>query len=735
MDGAPRAELVARPLPDLLPVEDAREPLRVLIASLVPGGAERIVLEWLGAEAPRERGIELAVLHRRGVTLPVPEGVHLRVRGAENLPAFMKALARDWAHARSPVSTHLVGDGLLRILWDAGIATVPVVHNAAQGWRNDPSGWPPRSVPAAIACASRVGLEVAAAGFAGRVHVLRHRPRVDEAAFDPAHRARIRDELRIGPRAFVVGAVGALKPQKDYPRAVEVLAHLARARDACLVILGGALDRAGHAELDRIAQAAADRGIASRLRLPGFVDPIAPWYAAFDAVLNVSRFEGLSMATREALAAGVPVVATDVGGQAEIGEAGLVLVGPGESPRAIAARLAALPLRTPASPERVTLRAPRAWSLPLAWRRRSTADLDALFVTANLNTGGAQRSLVNLATTIAGRRRIAVAVCGESTGSAFASRLRQAGIDAFRPAATADPFAVAESLLATAQDRGARHCVFWNVDPKVKLLVTKFAPGDLSIVDVSPGHYAFEELEAAAAFAEAIDHSVADCLARLDALVLKYAAAHVPAVRRVAVIPNGVAPAASRSTRPASPRFLVSGRLAPSKRLEVVIDAFERFARLEADATLELVGDAQPRDAAYLESLRARSHEGAVIFRGPRDDLAHLAEPWTATVVLGTHQGSPNAVLEAMAAGIPVIANDSGGTRELVVDGDTGWLLPEDTTAERVAEAMAAAWREPGPAGERAARALDLVDRQHGLERMAHDYLRLLDGEGPGWAT
>jgi hypothetical protein len=45
---------------------------------------------------------------------------------------------------------------------------------------------------------------------------------------------------------------------------------------------------------------------------------------------------------------------------------------------------------------------------------------------------------------------------------------------------------------------------------------------------------------------------------------------------------------------------------------------------------------------------------------------------YDALLALGRHQGCPNAVLEALAAGVPVIANDSGGTREQVLHGKTG---------------------------------------------------------------
>ena len=57
-------------------------------------------------------------------------------------------------------------------------------------------------------------------------------------------------------------------------------------------------------------------------------------------------------------------------------------------------------------------------------------------------------------------------------------------------------------------------------------------------------------------------------------------------------------------------------------------------------------------------------------------------------LVLGEHQGSPNAVLEAMAAGLAVVANDSGGTRELILHERTGLLL-----SRRAPHTIAAALR------------------------------------------
>lgn len=718
---------VLQPVPDLLPLDDARGPLRVLLASLAPGGAERIVLEWLEAECARGRDAELAVLHGRRHALEVPAGIRVRQRGAERPEVFLAALARDW-RGPAPVSTHLVPDAFLEHLWRGGLRTVPTVHNARDGWRNDPASWLPANVPLAVACAGRVRDEMLAAGCRVPVVAVRHRPRVSERACDPAVRAEVRAALGLPAHAFVMLAVGAIKVQKDHARAVEVLARVARKRDAYLVVLGGLLEDKAFGALDAMLDAAIGQGVTRRLRLPGWVDSIAPYLAASDALLNTSRFEGLSIAAQEALAAGVPVVATDVGGQAEIAHRSLALLPADADAAAFSACLDALPVRTALVADPFE-RAPRAASLTLAARSGAGPRFDTLFVTANLNAGGAQRSLVNLVRTFTarGRRDLAVAVCGESTHAAFASELAAAGVEAFQASAVRDDAAIAESLLAHAALRSARTLCFWNAAPGVKLLVAKFAPTSLRIVDVSPGAYSFEEMDAAGTVARAHDFGPAEFYARLDALVLKHAAREHPACRRIVVIPNGVAmPPAFARVPPAHPRFLVHGRIAPSKRLETVIEAFRIVAAGHLRAELEFVGAAEPRHGGYLGQLESLSLGLAVRFRGADFSLGVLRERWTATVVLGTHQGSPNAVLEAMAHAIPVIANDSGGTREVVADGDTGWLLPEAASVEAVARAMAQAADEPGEAARRAARGRALVAQRHGLDAMAEAYDALL---------
>ena len=719
--------LLASPIPDLVPLRDRREPLKAVISSLAHGGAERIVLEWLGEEARRGRAVELAVIHPRADGWRSPRGVVSLARGPGSPVAFMGTLARRWQGTAAPVAAHLVGDDLLEVLWRAGIPTIPTVHNARAGWRNDPSRWRPSDVPLALACAHAVRGEMLAAGCSPPVVAIRHVPSSPRGACDPLQRERVRVAWGIGPGTLLVGAVGAFKPQKDFPRAVEILCALRRLRDAELMILGGVLDARQLAELERTIDRTAVLELAGRVKLPGFVDAIGPYYAACDVLLQASRFEGLSMAAREALACGLPVVALDVGGQSEIAHPGLELLPPVTGDDAIATALARHAPRRELRAE-PAVRAPRIWSLAHAHRRTRQRRLDTLFVTANLNAGGAQRSLVNLARALAGRHRFAVAVCGETTQGAFAAALREAGVEMHRPAPVPDPFAVAESLLANAAETGAATLCFWNADARVKLLVAKFAPSALRLVDASPGAYAFAELEGEGAFARSITYSVSEYYERLDVLVLKHRAWAHPARGAVRVIGNGVALRRADFRAPGIARFLVSGRIAPSKRLEIVIDAFESFARRDATAELHVVGQAEPRHTAYLAQVMERARDLPVRFRGAGASLDHLDEAFTAAIVLGTHQGCPNAVLEAMAASIPVVANASGGTGELVVDGETGWLLEESAAPAALAAAMSQCAGDDAHARRLAANARARVARDYSIEAMAAAYLECFAG-------
>jgi len=123
----------------------------------------------------------------------------------------------------------------------------------------------------------------------------------------------IRRELGIGPGALVVGAVGSLYAVKGHVHLIRALADVARDLPdvACIVAGRGEL----RAELEDEARRL---GLHDRVRFLGYRSDVPRLLAAMDVFVLPSLSEGLPLSLLEAMAAGVPVVATEVGGNAEV---------------------------------------------------------------------------------------------------------------------------------------------------------------------------------------------------------------------------------------------------------------------------------------------------------------------------------------------------------------------------------------------------------------------------------
>ena len=195
----------------------------------------------------------------------------------------------------------------------------------------------------------------------------------------------------------------------------------------------------------------------------------------------------------------------------------------------------------------------------------------------------------------------------------------------------------------------------------------------------------------------------------------------------IEVIPNGVDTASfavdKRAWQP--PRLLFIGRIVYQKGLDVLFDALSQLAGL--DWELRLVGDGPQmprlRSLAQQYAISQRVH-----FLGWRDrsDLPKLLAESNLFVYPSRHEGMPNAVLEAMASGLPVVATAIAGNEELVQDGRTGLLVPPDTVS-----ALAAALAELLPDEKRrmemGAAARQLVSEQYNWQNTAEAYVDLFE--------
>jgi glycosyltransferase involved in cell wall biosynthesis len=123
--------------------------------------------------------------------------------------------------------------------------------------------------------------------------------------------------------------------------------------------------------------------------------------------------------------------------------------------------------------------------------------------------------------------------------------------------------------------------------------------------------------------------------------------------------------------------WLWTGRLDPIKGLDGLIDAFADVTRDDPASRLVLVGDG-PERRRIDRQVRERKLGRAVRLLGMRDDVPSLLRSADAFVFPSRTEGFPNALLEAMVAGLPCLASDISGCRALIADGITGRLLPVD---------------------------------------------------------
>ncbi len=169
------------------------------------------------------------------------------------------------------------------------------------------------------------------------------------------------------------------------------------------------------------------------------------------------------------------------------------------------------------------------------------------------------------------------------------------------------------------------------------------------------------------------------------------------------------------------PLVLCVARLAPPKRVDLLLDAWDELPA----AHLLIAGDGPERRALEHRALerRALEHGGRsrVTFLGDRQDVDRLLAAADVVVLPSDREGMPMAVLEAMAAGVPVVASAVGGLRTL---DPAAARLVEPGSAEALAAGIGELLADPGARRRRAAAGRELIAQRYSSARMVEGYRR-----------
>lgn len=167
-----------------------------------------------------------------------------------------------------------------------------------------------------------------------------------------------------------------------------------------------------------------------------------------------------------------------------------------------------------------------------------------------------------------------------------------------------------------------------------------------------------------------------------------------------------------------------AGRLSPEKGFDVLIEAASQVCDACPEVGFVIFGDG-PCRAALQAQISALGLGGTVILAGFRNDLDRCIPALDLFVQSSHTEGLPNVLLEACAAGVPIVATDVGGTREVIENEVSGWLVPSGDAA-LLARRILDALESPERLSEVAFNGRQNVLEKFGFREQANAYLKLI---------
>ena len=604
---------------------------------------------------------------------------------------------------------------------------------------------------------------------AGKVTIIHNG--IAPEAFDPTSDRSTLRRLGVDDDEPVVAIVAVMRPEKDHSTFLRgarlVLQTVPRAR---FLVIGDGPARPS------VEDEARTLGIADRVVFAGARSDVPELLRAIDVFALSSTTECLPISLLEAMAAGRPAVCTDVGGIAEVivdGRTGLLV--PPSDPERMAAALVTLladPARRQSMGRAARLRLEEEFSLDVNIEKSQDALLDVAasavprpagrplnlcVVLDETGVGGAEILLLDLFKQLdpdVVRPRL---VCLRRAGS-LAAQFRDAGfevevLDRSGKFDTSTLPRLVRSLRAHRTD-----AVLVTHHHRAALLLGRLAA---KLAGVPVNVVAAHDMDLVEVGGRVLPKWAVATLSLSDALVLlspgqgdylhrkEGVGAGVATSVREVVIPNGIllgdpttadARTRARDLLGAGPDDFVIGivaRLSAQKSHDVLLDAVARLRTTHPQARLVVVGGGD-RELELHRLATSLGIAAGVQFLGNRADVPALLPAFDAFALSSVHEGVPIAVIEAMAAGLPVVATDCGSLRDMVADGEQGYVVPVGSS-ELLADRLALLagdedlrLRLGRGARERAEREFRIQDTAQRYERLITELHHLKAGDPVG---
>jgi glycosyltransferase involved in cell wall biosynthesis len=310
-----------------------------------------------------------------------------------------------------------------------------------------------------------------------------------------------------------------------------------------------------------------------------------------------------------------------------------------------------------------------------------------LVVVTGLGLGGTERHLASVLPGLVARG-VEVRLISLRAGGALAPALRDGGVMVSEVPALPAPLRVLAGFLTV-----FRLCLLWRPAVVHLFLPEAYLIGGIAAwcaarrarVMSRRSLNAYQTAHPRAAAIERWLHGRMDALVGNSRAICAELAAEGAEAQRIALLPNGVVMAPARLARCEARAALGVGdgalviacvaNLIPYKGHVDLVEAFARARTgLPEGSVLLLIGRDDGMGVALTAQAEARAVIDHVRFLGERNDIADLLAAADMFVLASHEEGSPNAVIEAMAAGLATIVTDVGGSPEAVAD--TGLVVP-----------------------------------------------------------